>query len=178
MSFHLLLTILLTIFSFTLGICPIGLCWNSSCSLKLFLTLFLCSSFSPMASVALRVHSVMFYILVSRFLCWCPLPLHLLLHDWMLFEPVEVDKGILRAYMLAEGEYGFVLYNLTNIYMALSPSPRMIRSNNNNNKDLQKAYINYIVQYMTHVNYPINFDYCHYTVKILSNYYLDYISVL
>lgn len=173
MSFHLLLAILLTIFSFTLGICSTGLCWNSACSLKLFLTLFLCSSFSLMASVALRARSVMFY----RFLCWCPLPSHLPLHDWMLFEPVEVDIGILRTYVWAEGEYGFVLYNLTKIYMALSPSSRMIKSNSNNNKDLQKAYINYIVQYMTHVNYPINFDYYHYTVKILSNDYLDYISI-
>lgn len=95
----------------------------------------------------------------------------------MLFEPVEVDIGILRAYVWAEVEYDFVLYNLTKIYMALSPSPRMIKSNSNNNKDLQKAYINYIVQYMTHVNYPINFDYYHYTVKILSNDYLDYISI-
>lgn len=48
----------------------------------------------------------------------------------MLFEPVEVDIGILRAYVWAEGEYGFVLYNLTKIYMALSPSPRIIKSNN------------------------------------------------
>lgn len=53
----------------------------------------------------------------------------------------------------------------------------MIKSNNNNNKYLQKAYINYIVQYMTNVNYPINFDYYHYTIKILSNDYLDYISI-
>lgn len=39
MSCHLPLALLFTIFLFTLGICTSRFCWNSVCSIKLFLTL-------------------------------------------------------------------------------------------------------------------------------------------